>query len=335
MKNVNITPPNKMHNLLKKLETYKIQNNPKRYSVDKISGKNSINLYQEHENFLRRNSYQKPTLNNVNSQALQTLSDAALKVKNLLSDFLVNADPDDKQKFNIEEELNEIKKNKNENLNLYTIIGDNSGKSSNNDSGSDIGNMNNFIKKEIKNKKRKSDLGKRNSMLLSFNDDDFKNYSRGISYKKPKIKNLNIYSMDNTNEDTLNAINKIRSLKENIKRNSKISLRKKIYSNDNLFLLNKRLSSNDNLINLNKRKGSGFSFGKVSGNSSNSIKRKSTDDKLFIFNRKSSDNILNFTKRFSEKNIKQNLNSFNNFNNHNINNINNELKSSFLKKKNK
>ena len=155
MKNVNITPPNKMHNLLQKLETYKMQNNPKRYSVEKMSRKNSINFHQEQENFVRRNSFQKPNLNNVNTQALQTLSDAALKVKNLLSDFLINADPDDKQKFNIEEELNEIKKNKNnDNLNLYTLIGDNSGKSSNNDSGSDIGNMNNFIKKEIKNKKR-------------------------------------------------------------------------------------------------------------------------------------------------------------------------------------
>ena len=42
MKNVNITPPNKMHNLLQKLETYKMQNNPKRYSVEKMSRKNSI-----------------------------------------------------------------------------------------------------------------------------------------------------------------------------------------------------------------------------------------------------------------------------------------------------
>jgi CRP-like cAMP-binding protein len=327
MKNVNITPPNQMHTLLKKLETYKMQNNPKRHSVEKTPRKNSINFHLEHENFVRRNSYQKPNLNSVNSQALQTLSDAALKVKNLLSDFLVNADPDDKQKFNIEEELNEIKKNNNnENLNLYTIIGDNSGKSSDNESNND--NMNNFIKKEIKNKKRKSDLGKRNSMLLSFNDDDFKNYNRRISYKKAKIKNLKIYSMDNTNEDTLNAINKIRSLKQNIKRNSKISLRKKIYSNDNLFIFNKRNSSNDNLINLNNRKGSAFSFGKVSGNSSNSFKRKSTDDKLLINLRKSSDNVLNFNKRFSDKNIKQNINSYNNWQ------LNSDgLKSSFLGKK--
>ena len=149
MKNVNITPPNQMHTLLKKLETYKMQNNPKRHSVEKTPRKNSINFHLEHENFVRRNSYQKPNLNSVNSQALQTLSDAALKVKNLLSDFLVNADPDDKQKFNIEEELNEIKKNKNnDNLNLYTLIGDNSGKSSNNES--DIDNINNYIRKEKK-----------------------------------------------------------------------------------------------------------------------------------------------------------------------------------------
>ena len=349
MKNVNITPPNKMHNLLQKLETYKMQNNPKRYSVEKMSRKNSINFHQEQENFVRRNSFQKPNLNNVNTQALQTLSDAALKVKNLLSDFLINADPDDKQKFNIEEELNEIKKNKNnDNLNLYTLIGDNSGKSSNNES--DIDNINNYIRKEKKNIKRKSDLVKRNSMLLSFNDDDFKNYSRGISYKKPKIKNLKIYSMDNTNEDTLNAINKIRSLKNNIKRNSKNSFQRKISSNDNLFVFNNLISSNDNLVNLNQRKSSAFSFGKrSSANSSNSFKRKSSDDKFVINSRKSSDNVLNFKKRFSEKNIKQNLishrtseknvknnnifnnlNAFNNF--YNLNN-NNELKSSFLGKK--
>ena len=41
----------------------------------------------------------------MNTQALQTLSNAALHVKNLLSDMLENADPEDKKVFDIDEEL--------------------------------------------------------------------------------------------------------------------------------------------------------------------------------------------------------------------------------------
>ena len=69
----------------------------------------------------------------INAQALQTLTDAALNVKNLLSDFLINADPDDKQIFHIEDELKRIKNNNNFNepLNIFNLMGGNNSDNSN------------------------------------------------------------------------------------------------------------------------------------------------------------------------------------------------------------
>ena len=72
--------PNKMNNLLQKLETYKSQNNPKRFSVEKTPRKSSLNFYLQQEDFIRRNSFQNVNID-VNTRALETLTDAALKVE--------------------------------------------------------------------------------------------------------------------------------------------------------------------------------------------------------------------------------------------------------------
>ena len=281
--------PNKMNNLLQKLETYKSQNNPKRFSVEKTPRKSSLNFYLQQEDFIRRNSFQNVNID-VNTRALETLTDAALKVKNLLSDFLVNADPDDKQKYNIEDELKEIKKNKNnENLNIYTLIGDNSGKSS---EENEENNINYNKKNEFK---RKSDLTKRNSILLSMNQDDFNDKGK----ESKRFKKNKILTMGDANEDTLNAINKIQALKMSIKRNSKMSNYKRInsinYLNNNLFNFKKRISSEKNLIDFNNRKlSSDYLINKSKRNSSNEnflnlIKRKSSGDySMFIKKRKTS-----------------------------------------------
>jgi hypothetical protein len=126
-----------------------------------------VNFGKEQEKFVKRNSVI-VTQGNVNTQALETLSNAAIKVQNLLSDFLENADDDDKQKFNIAEELKQIKENKNnQNLNIFSIIGNNSGKSSDSDNKNNK-NKNNNTKSSLINR------GKTTSSLLLSNEDDLR-----------------------------------------------------------------------------------------------------------------------------------------------------------------
>lgn len=57
-----------------------------------------------------RNSIQHTRIE-LNTQAMQTLSNAAMRVKNILSDFLEKADPEDKQVFDIEEQIRNINDN--------------------------------------------------------------------------------------------------------------------------------------------------------------------------------------------------------------------------------
>ena len=108
-----MNPSNKMNILLRNIETLKTQNNPKRSSILKTNRKyssnstninrknstvsvkksnrksvnltkrNSLNINKEQSKFIKRNSITQ----NINTQAIETLSNAALKVKNLLSDF--------------------------------------------------------------------------------------------------------------------------------------------------------------------------------------------------------------------------------------------------------
>ena len=139
-------------------------NKQKRNSIN-LTKRSSVNFGKEQEKFVKRNSMI-VTQGNVNTQALETLSNAAIKVQNLLSDFLENADDDDKQKFNIAEELKQIKENKNnQNLNIFSIIGNNSGKSSDSDNKNNK-NKNNNPKSSLINR------GKTTSSLLLSNEDD-------------------------------------------------------------------------------------------------------------------------------------------------------------------
>ena len=306
-----MNPSNKMNILLRNIETLKTQNNPKRSSILKTNRKyssnstntirkssnvstiksnrksvnltkrNSININKEQTKFIRRNSV---TPNkNINTQAIETLSNAALKVKNLLSDFLVNADEDDKEKYNIEDELKQIKENKNnENINIFTLIGNNSGKSSdsddniNNENDNDnIVNNNNFFNK------RKST--KRNSLLLtnsiennsiqntnnSLNNDDF---FKNKSHSKKSIKT--------SKQNSSSFIPFVKNgIKTNLKRNS-VNI---ISTGENNLLLNKKPSTQSICSNssiLKKKTKVHFNF------IENENQNKKSNDSLSKFNRK-------------------------------------------------
>ena len=121
--------PTKMHQILKKLETYKeipsnsVTHTSIRKNKHSSSKKHSINsINNVIENPINENQVQKNQIN-IHNQALQTLTDAALNVQNLLSDFLINVDPDDKQVYHIEDELKRIKHNNMENpINFYNFM---------------------------------------------------------------------------------------------------------------------------------------------------------------------------------------------------------------------
>ena len=129
--------PTKMHQILKKLETYKeipsnsVTHTSIRKNKHSSSKKHSINsINNVIENPINENQVQKNQIN-IHNQALQTLTDAALNVQNLLSDFLVNVDPDDKRVYHIEDELKRIKHNNMENpLNFYKYMKRNKSNSS-------------------------------------------------------------------------------------------------------------------------------------------------------------------------------------------------------------
>ena len=76
----------------------------------------------------------------IDSKELQTLNEAALNIKHLLNDFLINIDPEDKEIFQIDKELKRIKKNNLKNSNIFSLL-------SGNDSDRDNKNL---IKSKIK-----------------------------------------------------------------------------------------------------------------------------------------------------------------------------------------
>jgi hypothetical protein len=106
---------------IKKLSTIKNVSSHNSANLKRIYSKKSIkSLKKQKTNAIQRNHV------NANSHALQSLSDAALNVQNLLSDFLVNADDEDKEKFHIEDELERIKNNKIENsVGLFNMVNKN------------------------------------------------------------------------------------------------------------------------------------------------------------------------------------------------------------------
>ena len=103
---------------IKKLSTIKNVSSHNSANLKRIYSKKSMNsIKKQRTNSIQRNHV------NANSNALQSLSDAALKVQNLLSDFLVNADKEDKEIFHIDDELERIKNNKIENsIGLFNMV---------------------------------------------------------------------------------------------------------------------------------------------------------------------------------------------------------------------
>ena len=326
-----MNPSNKMNILLRNIETLKTQNNPKRSSILKTNRKyssnstntirkssnvstiksnrksvnltkrNSININKEQTKFIRRNSV---TPNkNINTQAIETLSNAALKVKNLLSDFLVNADDDDKEKYNIEDELKQIQENKsNENINIFTIIGNNSGKSSDSDNNL---NKNDSMSNSIFSKRKST---KRNSLLLSNNENSISyNFEDSLS-KKRDSKSFKANKLNSTSFIPMVK----NTTRTNIKRNSVI-----INSpNENGLLLLKKPSAQSITQSVNStisKKKTKVHFNVIENE--NSIKKSNENN--VIFNRKKK------KKNTFQVNNKLNLMNHLNLNNNKPYNVNN------------
>ena len=116
----------KMNYLIQKIDKLKQNRNSKILIKHSKSSQRKSSI-SSRKNTLKNNFLHIPSNDNliqnnqidIHSKALETLTDAALNVKNLLSDFLVNADPEDKKVFHIEDELKRIKKNNfNNSLNI-------------------------------------------------------------------------------------------------------------------------------------------------------------------------------------------------------------------------
>ncbi len=195
----------KMYQTLKKLDTY---NREKPYLKDlKIKKHSSSLITNSYNNIKKNNSNNEKNQINIHKQALQTLSDAALNMKNLLSDFLINVDPEDKKIYHIEDELKRIKKKKDNNFNLFFL----------NKSDSDD---NNFYNKEKKNNNNEKEDN------INFNGKKFNG--------KKKYKNF-IFDDENDIDDSL--IGKFKSVKlkkkltQNSLKNESNNIRKKLTRN--------------------------------------------------------------------------------------------------------
>ena len=272
--------PSKMHQILKKLETYKeIPSNTvhhpslKKYkhSSSIRQSLNSINNLTQNTN--NDNQVQKNQIN-IHKQALQTLTDAALNVQNLLSDFLVNVDPDDKRVYHIEDELKRIKHNNMENpINFYNFM---KGKNSNSSDEENFnGNKNNFRKRKT------SNFNKVKNMTIDQNDSPNLGFVKMKTKKKKKISNENYddnnYFSKNSYERFLTNTN---SLNKKIIRNS--------FSNENIindpFNNIKKTYEND-IENKNEKR-------RKFSNLSNNINKKINKVKFSDMKHQSSENIL-------------------------------------------
>ena len=227
-------------NILKKLETYN-HNQPS-------NSNNSFSLMKKHHSSLSKikttrtvgtkvhsNSNQKNYMD-INSLAFQTLSDAALNVKNLLSDFLVNADPDDKQTYHIEDELKKINKKKNP-INIFTLTGE-----QNSDKEND-----------------EKIIFRKNTYVNHYNKLKFDNYD-GDYFKKMKTRDkinnrIKNFSLDENDID-LNKVGLL--IKHNLTNKSILENKKKAYHRNSMPIFyetfytkkgdkrkNSNLSSND------------------------------------------------------------------------------------------
>ena len=305
------------NNLINKIDTRKslinLHNNRSNNSIINVNNKN-----------VQNNS---PILSDVNSHVLQTLTEAALKVKNYL-----NID----DKFNnIEDELNFIEKKKtNNNINILTLTG---GIDKNSSSSEDLSNR--ILRK-------KSKLTKKNKKIFEFDEEsDRKSINNNNKEKIKKVKTLN--EKDNENK----KINKFK--KKLFKLKSKIKNEKDNFLNvDNINSSHTHSVSSKSLINvqnlseeeekklnlvnnLNKKGKKKKNFNKfISLNYTNQLDVSIDNSDLSLsndekdFTNKNQDKKKTKTKILSLKNIKIN---------DNINNNNNIEKKSkkFVRKKTK
>ena len=178
---------------LKQMQNKKKSNNS--LLIRSLHSKKS-NLTNENElNTIQRNKI------NANSHALETLSDAALNVKNMLSDFLVNADEDDKKIYHIDDELKRIRNNNDiDCLNLFNNMNEDGDNLKENEEYTYFRNFNNNDNLNISHLKNLFDLdkkivkrGKRVSLLLpkskeiEKNDENFIRNNKTIKYGPSSI----------------------------------------------------------------------------------------------------------------------------------------------------
>ena len=222
--------------------------------------------------FLPNNNY------DINSQALETLTEAALNIKNLLSDFLTNVDPEDKQIFHIEDELKKIKEN---NLNDY---------SSNKYSFLGVINSDREDKSPIIThlkieKEEKNNIGNEKKKYKNFYKfKNGKNIEKNESNLKFESNNINkIKSMNLKKNKFMNKI--IKTNYHNTKR--KFSRSHSLRKNKLSFLTNEKLDLNS-LIELNTiKENKDDSTSLLNGNTSNdekSINFKMLNDNITNLN---------------------------------------------------
>ena len=299
MKNQSENSPSKMHQILKKLETYKeIPSNTVHHpSIKKYKHSSSIRQSMNSINNIIQNSNNENQLQknqiNIHKQALQTLTDAALNVQNLLSDFLVNVDPDDKRVYHIEDELKRIKHNNMENpLNFYTLM-----KSKNSHSSSDEDNING--NKNIFRKRKTSNFNRYKNMTIDQDDSKNLGFIKMKSKKKKKFSenydDNNFFIKKNTYERflTANSFNKKKT--------------KNSFSNENI--VNESLNNNIQKVYENDIENINVKERKIS-NLSNHIIKKRTKVKFSDMKHQSSENILkNLNREDSEVNRKGTMKS--------------------------
>ena len=227
---------------IKKLSTIKNVSSHNSANLKRIYSKKSMkSLKKQRTNSIQRNHV------NANSHALQSLSDAALKVQNLLSDFLVNADKEDKEIFHIDDELERIKNNKIENsVGLFNMVNKNEENENNDD---------NIYSRKFKSNER---------------TDNFhfgKGMEKGIG-KNGKRKSVVILSSFPNNNELENG--------HNIRQTKTLSLMKKIGKKKTISL-----NENENTKSKNKaysKKKTKVSFNRTSNNNyKKKLSRKGTN----------------------------------------------------------
>ena len=244
------------------LKTFKrsistIKSNKKNSDKVKIIPRKKSSIYtyyQPHKNY------------DIKSQTLETLSDAALNIKHLLSDFLINVDPEDKEIFHIDEQLKKLKKN---NLNNY---------SSNSQSFLEGIDSDRNVKSPIVShldieKEEKNNIGDEKKKLKHF-----------FKYKKNSEKN------DSSVNSGRNLIYKIKSMNVNLNKSMNSMIKNNYHNSKKKFSKSHSLS--------NKKKIS-FTKEKLDLNSLvdlNNIKENNDDSNTLLINTSNDEKGINFKK---------------------------------------